>query len=190
MQARAKAAGAAFILDEVQTGVGISGTLWCHEQLDLPEPPDMVTFGKKMQLGGFFCSEAFTVRQFGRMYQTRNGDRTRAMLALATLHTLVDDDLLANVRDTGALFKAGLVDLAEKFPALISEPRGRGFLLAFDLPTPALRDEFLRRSMAHGVFATYTGTRSVRLRPHLITTPADVSDALATFAFVAQEMSA
>lgn len=190
VQARAKAAGAAFILDEVQTGVGISGTLWCHEQLDLPEPPDMVTFGKKMQLGGFFCSEAFTVRQFGRMYQTRNGDRARAMLALATLRALVDDDLLANVRDTGALFKAGLVELAEKFPSLISEPRGRGFLLAFDLPTPALRDEFLRRSMAHGVFATYTGTRSVRLRPHLITTPADVSDALATFEAVAQEMSA
>ena len=44
--------------------------------------------------------------------------------------------------------------------------------------------------MAHGVFATYTGTRSVRLRPHLITTPADVSDALQTFEAVAQEMSA
>lgn len=190
VQRMARASGAALILDEVQTGVGISGTMWCHEQLGLERPPDMVTFGKKMQLGGFFCTSDFAVRQFGRMYQTRNGDRTRAMLALATLRTIVDQDLLAGVRATGALFRAGLEALADRFPSLITEPRGRGFLLAFDLPTPAARDELLRRSLMRGVFASYTGTRSVRLRPHLITTPAEVERALAVFHAVAEEMGA
>ncbi|KYF52668.1 4-aminobutyrate aminotransferase, partial [Sorangium cellulosum] len=52
-------AGAAFILDEVQTGLGISGTLWAHEQLDLPRPPDLMCFGKKMQMGGFFATSAY-----------------------------------------------------------------------------------------------------------------------------------
>ena len=189
-RALAAAAGAAFVLDEVQTGVGMSGTLWAHEQLALPSPPDLVAFGKKMQLGGFFAAEPYAVTQFGRMYQTRNGDRARAQLSLATLETIVDDDLLANVRATGARFLAGLEALAARHPRLVTEPRGRGFLLAFDLPTAAARDELLQRAMRRGVFASYTGVRSVRLRPHLITGAAEVDDALAVFDEVAREMSA
>jgi 4-aminobutyrate aminotransferase/(S)-3-amino-2-methylpropionate transaminase len=188
VQALAKRAGAAFILDEVQTGVAISGTLWAHEQLDLPRPPDLVCFGKKMQMGGFFATPEYDVAQFGRMYQTRNGDRARALLALATLETIERDGLLANVQETGAYFLERLGGLAARWP-LVTEPRGKGFLLAFDLPSPALRDEFNRRALRHGVFASYTGSRSVRLRPHLICTRAHVDEAMAVFDVVCGEMS-
>lgn len=189
VQKLARQAGAAFVLDEVQTGMGMSGTLWAHEQLDLPEPPDMVCFGKKMQMGGFFAGPDHDIAQFGRMYQTRNGDRARALLALATLETIGRDDLLANVRDTGAYFLARLEELAARHPALLTEPRGRGFLLAFDLPTPAARDDFNARALRRGVFASYTGMRSVRLRPHLVTTKAHVDEAMDVFAAVAAEMA-
>ena len=188
VQRLCKQANAAFILDEVQTGMGISGTLWTHEQLDLPTPPDMVAFGKKMQMGGFFASDAYTIRQFGRMYQTRNGDRARAMLALATLRTIEAEHLLQNVRDVGALLLARLEELSDRFPSLITEPRGRGFLMAFDLPTTAARDELLKRAMRRGVFATYTGVRSVRLRPHLIMGAAEANEAADVFHAVAAEM--
>jgi 4-aminobutyrate aminotransferase/(S)-3-amino-2-methylpropionate transaminase len=190
VQRIAKQAGAAFILDEVQTGVAMSGTLWAHEQLNLPEPPDMVTFGKKMQLGGFFSNDAYNITQFGRMYQTRNGDRARAMLAQTTLQTIDAEDLLANVREVGSFFLRGLEALAEKFPKLVTEPRGKGFLLAFDLPTPASRDDFLKRAMRRGVFASYTGTRSVRIRPHLITKQPEVEIALKAFDEALAEMQA
>jgi 4-aminobutyrate aminotransferase / (S)-3-amino-2-methylpropionate transaminase len=90
----------------------------------------------------------------------------------------------------GAHFLARLEELAERHPALCSDPRGRGLLLAFDLPTPALRDELLKRALARGVFASYTGTRSVRLRPHLITTIADVDDAVEVFDAVLRELAA
>jgi 4-aminobutyrate aminotransferase/(S)-3-amino-2-methylpropionate transaminase len=189
VQQLARQAGAAFVLDEVQTGMGMSGTLWAHEQLDLPEPPDMVCFGKKMQMGGFFAGPDYDIAQFGRMYQTRNGDRARALLALATLETIGRDDLLANVRDTGAYFLARLEELAARHPALLTEPRGRGFLLAFDLPTPAARDDFNARALRRGVFASYTGMRSVRLRPHLVTTKAHVDEAMDVFDAVAAEMA-
>jgi len=189
VQELAAAAGAAFVLDEVQTGVGMSGTLWAHEQLELPRPPDMVCFGKKMQMGGFFAAPPFVITQFGRMYQTRNGDRARAMIAESILRTVVDDHLLDRVRTVGARFLAGLEALAARHPALVTEPRGRGFLLAFDLPTPAVRDDFLKRALARGVFASYTGTRSVRLRPHLITENEHVDDALAVFAAVLGELA-
>lgn len=188
VQRLTKAAGAAFVLDEVQTGCGTSGTLWCHEQLDLPQPPDLVCFGKKMMMGGFFARAEYDVRQFGRMYQTRNGDRARALLGLATLEEIVAADLLTNVRDTGAYFLARLEELVARHPRLLQQARGRGFLLAFDLPTPAARDDFLKRCLHRGVFASYTGTASVRLRPHLVTTRVEVDEALATFAAVAAEL--
>ncbi len=190
VQALTRQAGAALIFDEVQTGCGPSGTLWAHEQFELPEPPDMVTFGKKMQMGGFFASADYAISQFGRMYQTRNGDRARALLGLEILRTIASDDLLTNVKSTGAHFLSGIEALAERYPALVTSPRGQGFLLAFDLPTAALRDDFLKRAQRRGVMATYTGTRSVRLRPHLVTRPAEVDDALGVFDAVLVEMSA
>jgi 4-aminobutyrate aminotransferase/(S)-3-amino-2-methylpropionate transaminase len=189
VQALAKKAGAAMIFDEVQTGCGPTGALWAHQNFDLPEPPDMVTFGKKMQMGGFFATEAYAIKQFGRMYQTRNGDRSRAMLGREILRTIAKDDLLANVRDTGAHFLAGIEQLAARHPALVTDPRGQGFLLAFDLPTTAARDDFLKRAQRRGVMATYTGTRSVRMRPHLVTRRPEVDEALGVFEEVAAEMS-
>ena len=188
VQALAHAHGAAFIVDEVQTGVCISGKLWCHEHFDLPEPPDLVTFGKKMQLGGFFAREAWDIKQFGRMYQTRNGDRTRGMLALATLQVVEEEGLVAHVREVGAQTLTALQALVDRHPTLLAQARGKGFLLAFDLPTPAARDEFNRRALQHGVFASYTGANSVRLRPHLITTFAEVEEAIGVFDQVAGEM--
>ncbi len=188
VQDLARRSDAALVLDEVQTGVGISGTMWCHEQLELSSPPDFMTFGKKMQMGGFFCTDAYAVTQFGRMYQTKNGDRAKAMLALATLETIAKENLLANVREVGAYFLTRLEELATRHPKLVSEPRGRGFLLAFDLPTPASRDDFLKRALARGVFASYTGSRSVRLRPHLVTTRVHVDDACDVFDAVLGEM--
>ncbi len=189
LQEIAGAAGAALVFDEVQTGTAISGTMWCHEQFDLPRPPDLVTMGKKMQLGGFFATDAYDIRQFGRMYQTKNGDRAKAILALATLHAIEDEHLLEHVRTEGAYFLSRLTELADRYPKLVSEPRGRGFLLAFDLPTPAARDELLKKALERAVFLSYTGSRSVRIRPHLVTSRADIDEAMGVLFAVAGEMA-
>lgn len=189
VQALCKQHGAAFILDEVQTGVAISGTMWMHEQFGLDGPPDLVAFGKKMQMGGCFATSPYVITQFGRMYQTRNGDRGRAMLATTTLRTIDELDLCGHVRREGAYFLEGIQALVRDYPALLSEARGCGFLLAFDLPTPQLRDQFLQHTLKQGVFASYTGSRSVRIRPHLVTTRADIDEALAAFRVSAQAMA-
>jgi 4-aminobutyrate aminotransferase/(S)-3-amino-2-methylpropionate transaminase len=188
VQELAKKAGAALVFDEVQTGCGATGTLWGHDHFSLPEPADIVTFGKKMQMGGFFAGRDFNVSQFGRMYQTRNGDRARAMLCLAILRTIDKEGLLANVKDTGAHFLARLEELGARYPSLVDSPRGCGFLLAFDMPTTAARDDFLKRALRRGIMATYTGSRSVRMRPHLVTTRAQVDEACGVFDEVLAEM--
>lgn len=54
LQRLCKKRGVALLMDEVQTGVGPTGKFWCHEHFDLDTPPDIVTFSKKMQLGGYF----------------------------------------------------------------------------------------------------------------------------------------
>lgn len=46
-------------MDEVQTGCGPTGKMWCHEHFDLPEPADFVTFSKKMLTGGFYSLPEF-----------------------------------------------------------------------------------------------------------------------------------
>lgn len=51
--------GAALLIDEVQTGGGPTGKMWCHEHFGLDGPPDVVTFSKKMQLGGYYHKPDF-----------------------------------------------------------------------------------------------------------------------------------
>jgi 4-aminobutyrate aminotransferase/(S)-3-amino-2-methylpropionate transaminase len=82
-----------------------------------------------------------------------------------------------------------LEELGQKYPTLVESPRGLGFILAFDLPTVAARDDFLKRAQKKGVMATYTGTRSVRMRPHLVTQRAELDEAADVFASVLAEMA-
>lgn len=60
LQKICKENGAALLLDEVQTGGGPTGKFWCHEYFDLESPPDVVTFSKKMQMGGYFHTAEMT----------------------------------------------------------------------------------------------------------------------------------
>lgn len=189
VQALAKKAGAMLVLDEVQTGVAGTGKLWGHDHFELPEPPDLVAFGKKMQLGGFFVRNEHAITQFGRMYQTRNGDRARVMLCAAVLETIEKEKLVENAARVGKYFLDKLTELGQRYDKLVSEPRGRGLLLSFDMPTTAARDEVLKRAMKKGVMPTYTGVRSVRLRPHLVTGEAEVDETVRVLAEVLKEMS-
>lgn len=54
LQAIAKKYEAGFLIDEVQTGGGATGKMWCHQHFNLPSPPDVVTFSKKMLTGGYY----------------------------------------------------------------------------------------------------------------------------------------
>lgn len=56
LQKIAKKHGAGLLMDEVQTGGGATGKMWCHEHFNLESPPDVVTFSKKMLTGGFYHS--------------------------------------------------------------------------------------------------------------------------------------
>ena len=75
-----KELGIFFIVDEVQTGVCQTGSFWAHEQWNLREVPDFVTFAKKMQACGFYHNEDTRMTMGYRHFNTYTGDPIRALL--------------------------------------------------------------------------------------------------------------
>nr|MBE5725117.1 putative4-aminobutyrate aminotransferase, mitochondrial-like [Cucujiformia] len=74
LQDIAKKNGAALLIDEVQTGCGATGKMWCHEHFNLKAPPDVVTFSKKMLIGGYFHTAEMRADQPYRVFNTWMGD--------------------------------------------------------------------------------------------------------------------
>jgi 4-aminobutyrate aminotransferase/(S)-3-amino-2-methylpropionate transaminase len=154
-----------FIVDEVQTGVGATGTFWAHEAWHLPTPPDMVTFSKKFQAAGFFLSHRLRPTQAYRLYNTWMGDPVRAMQAAAIIQEIKDKNLLENVQNVGQYLQDNLQAMQANTP--IQNTRGQGAFIAFDLPDSAKRDAFLIDMRQRGVNIGGCGDRTVRLRPML-----------------------
>lgn len=170
--------GVAFIVDEVQTGGGSTGKFWAHEHWGLDNPPDVVTFSKKLQTGGYFAKEEFRLKEGFRIFNTWMGDPTKMIALEAVVETVEKDKLLENVVVTGDYLKSGLSQLSEAFPALISNVRGQGTYLALDLPTAAQRDEFVGALKKLGVASGGCGTLSVRFRPSLVFQPKHAKECL------------
>ncbi|ORZ04645.1 4-aminobutyrate aminotransferase [Absidia repens] len=162
LQAICKKHDVLFIVDEVQTGVGGTGTFWAHEAWDLPESPDMVTFSKKFQAAGFFLNSRLRPTQPYRLYNTWMGDPVRAMQAAAIINEVESKDLLTNVKQVGGYLQSQLPTL----PTL-ANVRGQGAFIAFDLVDGAHRDKLLTDMRQRGVNVGGCGDRTVRLRPML-----------------------
>ncbi|KAI8987797.1 4-aminobutyrate aminotransferase [Mycotypha africana] len=154
-----------FIVDEVQTGVGATGTFWAHEAWNLPSSPDMVTFSKKFQAAGFYLSPKLRPSHPYRLYNTWMGDPVRAMQAAAIVNEIKDKNLLDNVKDVGQYLQDNLAKMQSTTP--IKNVRGQGTFIAFDLPDGAKRDKFLVDMRQRGVNIGGSGDRTVRLRPML-----------------------
>lgn len=158
------------IVDEVQTGVGATGSFWAHDHWNLPadSPPDMVTFSKKAQAAGYYFARAdLRPNKPYRQFNTWMGDPARALLFRAIIDEIDRLRLVDNTRMTGDYLYGGLTALAERFPGEILNLRGQGqgTFIAWDSPR---REEFLKRAKEVGVNVGGSGASAVRLRPMLI----------------------
>lgn len=171
-----------FILDEVQTGIGLTGKMWCHEHFGIQ--PDMMAFGKKTQVCGFLAGprideepeNVFAVPS--RINSTFGGNLTDMVRFARYLEIIHEDRLVENVRTTGAALLRGLEELQKELSGLIRNARGRGLMIAFDLESPELRDKARRRIMEAGVLLLPCGIRSIRFRPSLNLSRAEADAAL------------
>ncbi|UCF20336.1 MAG: L-lysine 6-transaminase [Gemmatimonadota bacterium] len=162
---------AMLIYDEVQTGMGVTGTMWAYEQLGAV--PDIIAFGKKTQVCGIMSTrridevEKNVFHVSSRINSTWGGNLVDMVRCARYLQIIREDDLLENAARVGTMFKAGLKSLQADFP-MVTNVRGLGLLLAFDLPDTATRNAVRQRCWDMGLASLPCGPRSLRFRPPLI----------------------
>lgn len=172
---------ALFVLDEVQTGAGLTGTAWCYQQLGLQ--PDVVAFAKKIQVGGVMAGgrvaevQDNVFRTPSRISSTWGGALTDMVRSTKILQVIEEQQLIANAAQRGEELLAGLSAIADH--SAITQVRGRGLMCAFDMSTREQRDAAVSRlERDEHVLVLKCGERSVRLRPPLSVTADAIQTAL------------
>jgi L-lysine 6-transaminase len=173
---------ALMIFDEVQTGVGTTGTPWAYQQLGVT--PDIVAFGKKAQLGGIMAGgrvdevpdNVFAVP--GRLNSTWGGGLVDMVRSRRILEIIEAEGLVEAAGSKGRHLLRSLEAATASCPGWVSNARGRGLLAAIDLPSGADRDAVLEDLRENeGVLAFGCGERTIRLRPALSVSLADLTEA-------------
>jgi len=183
MQDLCHAHDALFVLDEVQTGVGLTGTAWAYQQLGLE--PDIVAFAKKVQLGGVMAGRrvdevadnVFAVS--GRINSTWGGGLADMVRSRRLLEIIERDGLIDHAAKLGDWLLGELGTLGERHAAVASNVRGRGLMCALDLPSGPDRDTAVRRLREQHVIVLPCGERTIRFRPALDITEQELRFGLA-----------
>jgi acetylornithine/N-succinyldiaminopimelate aminotransferase len=175
-RAACDAHGAALIFDEIQCGMGRTGSLWAYEQTDVR--PDAITVAKALG-GGLPIGALVTGRRLADVFapgdhgSTFAGGPVIALAALTALELTDDEDLLASVRERGDRLAAGLARLPR-----VLEVRGRGLMLACELEIAA--PELARRAlMQQRLVINATGPTTIRFLPALTVSAQEIDEALA-----------
>jgi L-lysine 6-transaminase len=170
------------VFDEVQAGLGITGKWWAFE--DMGVAPDIFCFGKKTQVCGIAATRrvdevdsCFKVPS--RINSTWGGNLADMVRATRYIELIEEHGLLDNARDVGAYLLERLRELEQRYVP-ISNARGRGLMCAFDLPSPEERDRLQRILMENRALILPCGDRSLRFRPVLDFTRAEVDRAIDT----------
>jgi L-lysine 6-transaminase len=129
-------------------------------------------FGKKTQVCGVMAGPRLdevaenVFRMASRINSTWGGNFTDYVRATHYLRIIEEEKLVQNAREKGAILLAELQALAKKHP-IVTAPRGRGLMVAFDLPDSELRNAFWKGAFELGLLVVRSGERSIRLRPVL-----------------------
>ncbi len=182
LQRKAREHDVFFVLDEVQTGVGVTGKMWAHEHFGLE--PDAMAFGKKMQVCGCMVGPRVdeepqnVFKTSSRINSTWGGGLTDMVRAGRFLEVIHEDKLVDNARVVGRRLLEGLSALERELGGVMTNARGRGLMIAFDLPSPELRGKAQDRMLENGLLLLPCGVRSIRFRPPLNLAPAEADAAL------------
>jgi L-lysine 6-transaminase len=174
---------ALLVLDEVQTGCGLTGTAWAYQQLGVS--PDVVAFGKKTQVCGVMAGRrvdevadnVFAVSS--RLNSTWGGNLVDMVRSRRILEVIESEGLMNHAAEAGRYLRDRLEELAMEFPGQVLDVRGRGLMCAFSLPSAVQRDELIRRLWDRHVIMLASGTDSVRFRPTLTVSYDDLDHAVA-----------
>jgi L-lysine 6-transaminase len=157
------------IFDEVQTGVGLTGSMWAWQQLGVE--PDLFCYGKKTQVCGFASNGRIdevenVFKVSSRINSTWGGNLADMVRCAKYLEIIAEENLIENARIVGDHLIGRLRELAEDLPVL-SNVRGRGLFVAFDLPDKETRDRTQAACLDNGLMTLASGASAIRFRPPL-----------------------
>ena len=178
--------GALLICDEVQCGMGRTGTLWGHENLGIV--PDVFTSAKALgggvPIGAMMArGEAAEVLTPGTHASTYGGNPLACAAALAVAEYLSEHDVLSNVRARGEQLADGLRDVASRFPSVLGDVRGWGLIRGVPIMDGAgvTAAELVGDAMEEGLLLVAAGPSVVRFVPPLVVSEGEIDEALARF---------
>ncbi len=200
--------GILLILDEVQSGVGRTGTMWAFEYecpsgasgacaaCDCAQPvgcvPDILVTAKGLgggvPIGAIVARKAFTSLWAPGSHGNTFGGNALACAAANEVIDLVRSELAANAARVGAHLMRGLRDLQQRYE-VIGDVRGRGLMIGVEFvndrktrePAPALAQRVMEEAFRRGLLILTCGASTIRLCPPLVLTEAQVDEGLAIF---------
>ncbi|MBL4581737.1 MAG: aspartate aminotransferase family protein [Gammaproteobacteria bacterium] len=173
------------MLDEVQCGIGRTGSLYAYQQLGIK--PDILATAKGLG-GGFPIGACLATEEVaaalvaGTHGSTFGGNPLATAVSNAVLDTLNDADFLKNVSELGGYLKAELAILIERYPRLLTEVRGLGLMLGLYCQTDAGR--LITRLQAQKLLVVKAGGNSIRLLPALNVSKEEIDSAVETISKV------
>ncbi|GAA4779163.1 L-lysine 6-transaminase [Olivibacter ginsenosidimutans] len=185
---------ALLIYDEVQTGVGLTGKFWCHEHFGAKARPDILAFGKKMQVCGILVGDKIddiktnVFKVPSRINSTWGGNLVDMVRATKILEIIDEDHLVQQAETVGHYLQEHLQTLADSYP-VVRNVRGKGLLTAFDFPNKETRDHFLKKGLEKNALFLGCGERTIRFRPALIIREEDIDKGIAVIDDVLRSLS-
>ncbi len=162
---------AMLIFDEVQTGIGLTGKMWAYQHTGVT--PDMIAFGKKMQVCGFVSTKRIdeiennVFHESSRINSTWGGNLVDMVRSTKFLEIIAEENLVENTNKVGKYLLDKLYKLSEDNDNILTNIRGKGLFIAFDLPSGELRDKVKSLMFDEKVIVLGCGYTSIRLRPAL-----------------------
>lgn len=181
LRARCTEVGALLIFDEIQCGLSRTGTLWSHSTLPKDAHPDVITTAKALgngfPIGATIVSEDVATKIVtGDHGTTFGGNPLGSRLAHYILSRLSDPQLQSSVIAKGKLFRKHFARLQKRFPAVISEVRGKGLILGLQLtqdPAPVVT-----AARERGLLLITCGTNTLRFVPPLVISGAEIEEGM------------
>jgi acetylornithine/N-succinyldiaminopimelate aminotransferase len=170
--------GLLFILDEVQTGIGRTGTLFAYEQSGME--PDIITLAKGLAsgvpIGAVLAKEEASVFALGEHGSTFGGNPLATAAAYAVLSFIIDKNLSRQAAEMGQRLTAGLNRLKNEF-SFVREVRGPGLLTAMEFDRD-LAKQIVLSCLADGLLVNKVKANTIRLMPPLVVKPGEIDRAL------------
>ncbi len=180
--------GVALVFDEIQTGMGRTGTMFRCEAEGVT--PDIMTFGKAfgggiLPITGIICKpKMWTQELIDNPWllgsPTFGGNPLCCAAAIATIKYMLENDIPGVCKKKGEILKTGLQLLADKYPKLIYEVRGTGLMLAVEFNTCEIGYETSKGLFARGVMTagTLVNAKTIRFEPTAVISEQDIKDVI------------